>query len=202
MVRPGGVYLRDGSFEKRERFGREFAAYANRALLQAAPVDPGTAITLNREVVRIPQKNRRFWFAALLGFIPGRGTVLSGEVTTEVSVLRLGEVTIVMIPGEIAPELGLQIKAWGGPFTQVWSLANDEIGYILHPDKFHRDLFRYEAGKSVGPLAGSIIMASVARLLAETGPARNTFLPLPTVGEDRGEGASRQSGQGGITAGP
>lgn len=168
MVRPGGIYLREGSFEKRDKFGRAFAGYANRALSAARPVRLDAAITLKREVVRIPLENRRFWYAALFGFMPVRGTVFSGEVTTEVSVLRMGAVTIVMVPGEIAPELGLQIKEWGGPHTQVWSLANDELGYILNPDKFHWDLYRYEAGKSVGPQAGSLIMASVERLLAAT----------------------------------
>jgi hypothetical protein len=172
MVRPGGIYLRKGSFEKRDKFARAFVDYANQALLASAPVQLEAAITLKREVIKIPLENRRFWYAALLGIIPGRGTVFSGEVTTEVSVLRMGAVTIVMIPGEIAPELGLKIKGWGGPHTQVWSLANDEIGYILNPDKFHWDLYRYEAGKSVGPQAGSIIMDSVARLLAETDLAR------------------------------
>ncbi len=177
MVRPGGIYLRKGSFEKRDKFGREFVGYANRALLTAEPVQLEAAITLKQEVVKIPLENRRFRYAALFGIIPGRGTVFSGEVTTEVSVLRMGALTIVMIPGEIAPELGLQIKAWGGPFTQVWSLANDELGYLLPQDKFYWDLYRYEAGKSVGPQAGSIIMESVARLLAETDLARRQRPP-------------------------
>lgn len=65
------------------------------------------------------------------------------------------------------PELALEIKKIGGPKTQVWSLANDEIGYILVEEKFFTRTFKYEHTMSVGPDAGTIIMRSVTKLLKQ-----------------------------------
>jgi hypothetical protein len=53
------------------------------------------------------------------------------EDTTELQVMRIGELGIVALPGEIFVALGLAIKQ-ASPFahTVVVSLANDHIGYV------------------------------------------------------------------------
>ncbi len=118
--------------------------------------------------MRLPMRNKQFIAALTLGLIPKSYDFLfSGSVHTEVNVLKIGPVTIVMVPGEIVPELGLRIKALYGPKTQVWSLANDEIGYILVDEKFQAPLFKYERTMSLGPKTGSLIMRDLKQLAPE-----------------------------------
>ncbi len=166
MVSPGFEW-QNGSFEGRETFGKKFAWYVLDALGDSHRVDTSKSIYFSKEVIQIPLENKLFWWAGVLGAMPLRGTLSSGVITTEVSVLKIGEVTIIMIPGEIAPELGLELKKMAGPNTQVWTLANDEIGYILHPDKCDWPMYRYERGKSVGCQAWPIIHESVQRQISK-----------------------------------
>lgn len=56
---------------------------------------------------------------------------MPASLETEVQALRIGEVGIVGIPGELFTELGMAIKQGSPlPFTFVAELANDSIGYI------------------------------------------------------------------------
>ena len=69
---------------------------------------------------------------------------LQGETReTWLQVMRLGEVAIVGVPGEMFASLGLAIKR-RSPFrhTVVVGLANDEVGYI--PDRAGYDLGGYQ----------------------------------------------------------
>ena len=167
MVSPGYEW-RHGSFRGRETFGKKFAQYVLGVEKNTQPVDCSRPVVFSKETIRIPLENKRFIVAGILGAIPLRGIIPSMEITTEVNVLRIGSVAIVTIPGEISPELGLEIKKMGGTGTQVWSLANDEIGYIIRSDKYYWNLYRYERGKSVGHEAWPIIRESVARQIKST----------------------------------
>ncbi len=59
-----------------------------------------------------------------------------------VSLLRLGDLVVVGIPGEPTSELGRRIvalgKKWGFPHTVVVSHCNGWIGYILEPEDYDR----------------------------------------------------------------
>jgi hypothetical protein len=167
MVSPAFEWKR-GSFSGRTSFGEKFSSYVEHAFHNAEAMRMAGPVIHASEIVRIPLENKMFFVGALLGAIPLRGVLWSGNITTETHVLRIGEMTIVMIPGEITPELGLELKRIGGPHTQVWSLANDEIGYILDPDKYPWHMYRYERGKSIGSKAWPIIRDSVLRELGAT----------------------------------
>ncbi len=164
MVSPAYEWKK-GSFVGRESFGEKFSSYVESALANPHHVETVSPIAHKSEVIRIPLENELFLLAGILGAIPLRGLLLSGDITTETHVFRIGGMTIIMVPGEIAPELGLELKQLAGPHTQIWSLANDEIGYILHDDKYSWPLYKYERGKSIGPQAWPIIRDSVTREL-------------------------------------
>ena len=86
------------------------------------------------------------------------------EATTDC--LRLGDLLIVGVPGEMAAGLGLEIKKnatrfSGARHTTIGGLANAWISYILSPEEYDRG--GYEAsvsfyGRELGPriVAGAI----------------------------------------------
>jgi neutral ceramidase len=83
------------------------------------------------------------------------------STTTSVS-LRLGELVIVGIPGEVTAELGLKIKseaaqATGARYVAIGGLADQWISYILSEDEYRRG--GYEASVSFyGPTLGKTIV--------------------------------------------
>lgn len=165
MVSPAFEW-KHGSFAGRETFGAKLASYTQTSDRESVSIHTTFPIAHASETIRIPLENKMFLLAGLLGAMPLRGILCTGAITTETHVFRIGDVTIMMVPGEISPELGLELKKLGGPRTQVWSLANDEIGYIIAPEKYSWDMYRYERGKSVGPQAWPIIRDSIRRELS------------------------------------
>ena len=91
--------------------------------------------------------------------------VLKGLLTeicphqTESTALRLGDLLIVGVPGELICSLGLKIKEQlrrgGAKIPVIGGLANEWISYILSPDEY--DQGGYEAsvsfyGRGLGPV--------------------------------------------------
>jgi hypothetical protein len=115
-------------------------------------------------------------------------------VRTEVAWLRLGELDVAAIPGEIYPELVLDkvqdppdpgadfpdapvepaiYKQLRGPHRLLVGLANDEIGYILPkrqwdekpPFCYGRQKAQYGEANSVGPETGPIVCRAFKELV-------------------------------------
>jgi len=121
-------------------------------------------IGLARKEFYIEMSNWVFGLCGKLRVLPreryytGEGS-LNASMKTEVNYLRIGDVNILMIPGEPFPELAMggylpaEIAAAGGPEMNpvpwreafndpnllIFGLANDEIGYIIPPNDFVLD---------------------------------------------------------------
>ena len=68
-----------------------------------------------------------------------------------------------MLPGELHPEPALAIKERFGSGTQIWSLANDEIGYILPAGRFDDKELAYWRDYLTGDyFAGALSLADFA----------------------------------------
>ena len=52
-----------------------------------------------------------------------------------------------------------------GRYRMVVALGNDELGYILHPDDWPRDLYKYERSMSVGPQTWPLLESAARELL-------------------------------------
>ncbi|MBQ4354886.1 MAG: hypothetical protein IJC71_08340 [Clostridia bacterium] len=119
-------------------------------------------LALARTEITVPLDNTAFLYYRFLGILDTpakRGNGAAGyEITSEMSVLRLGNCTFALIPGEIFPELVIggcfpddraaspenenpiplcTIAAeYGHDRLFVLGLANDELGYIVPPNDF------------------------------------------------------------------
>jgi hypothetical protein len=194
-----GKPLADGTFEKTERYGRLLAQRAAEALQQAKPVTL-TPLAVQRREIYLPVDNKAYllgWKLGVLGRVsyrwtgdPARAEPLKKDedarrcIKTEVARLRLGELDVACIPGEIYPELVLgkvqeppernadfpdaavepsiygQLK---GRYRMLIGLANDEIGYII-PKRQWDEKAPYCYGRKTAPYG------EVNSLGAETAP--------------------------------
>ncbi len=84
---------------------------------------------------------------------------------TEIQALRVGEVAVVGLPGEIFVELGLEIKSKSPfPRTLTCELANDCLGYIPTPQAFENPSYEVYTTPA-SPATGPAMVASALSLL-------------------------------------
>jgi hypothetical protein len=206
-----GRLLADGTFAKTERYGRLIGQLAMKALANTEPIDLVPVEARSREVY-LPLYNPRYKLARTLGILKREQHIWTGDwrqapaaqangagkelaVATEIGWLRLGNLEIAAIPGEIYPELVLskvqdpvdpgadfpdapiepgiyaQLKS---PHRFLIGLANDELGYIIPkrqwdekpPFCYGRKRKQYGEENSVGPETAPILCRAFQDLVA------------------------------------
>jgi hypothetical protein len=212
-----GKLLADGTWEKTERYGVLIGELAERALKDARPVTL-TPLEARSAEVFLPLENKLYLLGRQLGVLKRDGYLWKGDpkkaepaapnetrkplcMKTEVGYLRLGELEIAAIPGEIYPELVLgkvqdppdpgadfpkapiEPSVYGqlrGPHRMLIGLANDEVGYIIpkrqwdekKPYCYGRKKPQYGEQNSVGPEAAPILCNAFKELARRAGPKR------------------------------
>lgn len=192
-----GVVLPNDSFSKTQRYGELVGEAAEKALQKSKPLTL-TPFTVRSKAVFLPMDNQLYLAARMVGLLD-RDCYLwtdgmeKGEpvkrivnplkrhaIRTEVAYLRLGELDVASIPGEIYPELVLDkvvdppeegadfpnapvepaiYKQMKGPYRMIVGLANDEVGYVIPkrqwdekaPFCYKRSKSQYGEENSLGP---------------------------------------------------
>ncbi|MEX2186479.1 MAG: neutral/alkaline non-lysosomal ceramidase N-terminal domain-containing protein [Pirellulales bacterium] len=222
-----GDELKEGDFAYCERYGQMVAKLAAKAIDAAEPIDL-SSITVSSKPIAIPLDNMLYKLARALGVLQREGREWTGDaetlgkpisiknsraavaVETEVAYLRLGQLHVACIPGEIYPELvygKFQDPAEAdadyphapleksvasilpGDKWLLFGLANDEIGYIIPKRQWdQRGPFAYGGKKqygeinSCGPEVAPIVMQALENRVREATPALTTPAPA-TVGQ-------------------
>jgi neutral ceramidase len=87
---------------------------------------------------------------------------------TEIQVLRIGDVYIVGLPGEVLVEVGLEIKAKAGIQNLfIVSLANDAVGYVCPRTAYKEGGYEPGSGTNLAPGASEIITEQALKLLEQ-----------------------------------
>jgi len=205
-----GMSLKDGTFEKTERYGRAVGELADRALAKAKPLDLSPIAVRSRQTY-IPLDNKGYLALRQIGTLKRNAYLWADDpykaepaddketkkrvaLQTEVAWIRLGELDLAAIPGEIYPELVLDkvqdppdpgadfpdapiepavYKQLKGPHRMLIGLANDEIGYIIPkrqwdekpPYCYGRKSAQYGEINSVGPETAPILCKAFAELV-------------------------------------
>jgi hypothetical protein len=167
--------LGDNTFEAAARMGRILGEAGARALAAAEKGEARSALGYWRELLSLPLANPLLLQALEAGLLEEE-LHADGTLTSECSLLRLGDTSLLFVPGELLPALGLAYKeamrAAGARVAAVVGLANDEIGYILPKDEFvyPPNLLEpgdhYEETMSLGPQTAPLLSAAVERLLS------------------------------------
>ena len=205
-----GKELADGTFEKSERYGQLVGQLADKALKNAVP-SALTPFDIRPRTILVPVTNKLYHLAFQFGtlnrtmytwdgnptpaeFKPTKDIQKPVAVKTEVGYLKLGDLEVAVIPGEIYPELVLgkvqdpadpgadfpnapiepalypQMK---GKHRMIVGLGNDELGYLIPkrqwdekaPFCYGLKKAQYGEENSVGPDAAGIICKTFQELV-------------------------------------
>ncbi|MCS6866671.1 MAG: neutral/alkaline non-lysosomal ceramidase N-terminal domain-containing protein [Gemmata sp.] len=205
-----GQELADGTFAKADRYGFLVAQLAEKALKNAVRITLTPFDIRTREIL-IPVENKNFQLGFQIGVLKRKMYVWDGNpvpakwletkdikqpvaVKTEVGYLKLGDLEVAAIPGEIYPENVLgqvqdpvdpgadfpdapiepaiyaQLKS---PHRMLIGLANDELGYFIPKRQWDvKEPFCYGLKKaqygeinSVGPEAAPVICNTFKQLV-------------------------------------
>jgi hypothetical protein len=181
--RDGVRTFREASFEKAEALGDNLAVVVIKALRGDKAIrveNPEVAVAA--KTIYVPMAGPYGW-AIMLGLVhPG---YFWGKARTEVDALRIGDLEILTVPGELYPEIaeggiespegadypGDPIEApplrpeMHGKVNMIIGLANDEIGYIIPktqwdvkpPYAYGRSDPQYGEVNSAGPDVAPVI---------------------------------------------
>jgi hypothetical protein len=207
-----GKALEDGTFEKTIRYGELVGELADKALSHAKALTL-TPLQTRARAVYIPVINKSYEIGWQLGVIDREAFLWTGDpykveplkdgklppkqtaaMRTEVGYIRLGELEIAAIPGEIYPELVLDkvqdppdpgadfpdapiepaiYKQLKRPYRMMIGLANDELGYIIPkrqwdekpPFAYGRKQAQYGEKNSCGPDTAPILCRAFQALV-------------------------------------
>ncbi|MBL7189302.1 MAG: neutral/alkaline non-lysosomal ceramidase N-terminal domain-containing protein [Phycisphaerae bacterium] len=89
------------------------------------------------------------------------------HLTTEFQILRLGDVYILGLPGEVLVEIGLEIKQRAGvEKLLVIALANDPIGYVCPGKAYDEGGYESGTGTNLAKGAGEIMVEQALDLIS------------------------------------
>lgn len=174
----GGMQSPDtevNTHEEAERFGRVLAEAAERALV-GVDADPAPTLGFGRAEVVFRLENPLYTMGMELGLVP-QAELRGEDGVSEVSLIRIGPAMLASVPGELFPELGLQLKASmraaGATVPVVVGLADDELGYLVpaedfvYPADYLDPGKQYEESFSAGPTVAPAVTAALTALIAQ-----------------------------------
>lgn len=113
-----------------------------------------------------PVENKHLEFIAHLGILPR--TFRDGRLETSVDFWRIGEAEFVSLPGETLPVVGFAAKdLLRGKSKFLFSLGNDELGYLLDERIMKDPAYFYEKTVSPGPAATRTFLGWIAQMVNE-----------------------------------
>ncbi len=154
-----------GNWEKAERYGRELGILVWREWEKVRPAAAPT-LAFHTEEIALPPHTWHRDFMKTGGTEYGLTETLGAKLLallfptkTHSTSLRVGDLLLVGIPGEMTAELGTSVKsrvraATGAPHVVIGGLADEWVSYILSADEYRKG--GYEAsvsfyGQTLGP---------------------------------------------------
>jgi hypothetical protein len=167
--------VKDHSFEEAEFIGKKLAEEGVKAL-SSANSNQLAVISIKKRLLAAKLTNPLYKIAFQRKLLPDARNK-KGQIETEVNLIKIGDLWLATVPGELLPKLGLSLKAQllqsGARVAGIIGLANDELGYILPVEdfKYPWNPFKpgrhYEETNSIGKEITPKLMSALAELLQE-----------------------------------
>jgi neutral ceramidase len=143
----------------RERMGKALGSEALKRLQMVTTTDSVTLKALKKEVE----------FATKKEADPNEtegGDKNKDYIKTEVQVLRLGDIYILGLPGEVLVEVGSEIKKKAGLENLfIVTLSNDTIGYVCHSGAYEEGGYEPGTGTNLAKGVGEIMIKEALKLI-------------------------------------
>lgn len=145
--------------------GRRFGEMVLEAVSKETEIYDSPRITIRKSNLSLPLANFKYWLVAKFGVI--ERDFSKNAVETEMYVIDIGPAQIITAPGELLPSVGFKMKQMmTAKYKFIFSLAQDELGYILDREYFKKKNYWYEQSMSVGPETAPIIYKTIESLLS------------------------------------
>jgi len=143
----------------REQIGKALGGEALRRLQLVTTTGSATLKALKKEI-KFPTKK-----AASPAETADENKTIN-YVTTEIQVLRVGDIYILGLPGEILVEVGLEIKKRAGLENLfIVTLSNDTIGYVCHSQAYEEGGYEPGPGTNLAQGAGEIMVKEALNIV-------------------------------------
>jgi hypothetical protein len=154
-----------GNWEQAERYGRELGIIVWREWQKIEPA-PAPAFSYAFEEIALPERTWHPDFMETGGAEYGLDEQIVGKILklmvptrTFSGSLRLGDLLLVGVPGEMAAGLGLSVeedvrRATGVRHAVIGGLANEWVSYILTPEEYKKGGYESSVsfyGETLGP---------------------------------------------------
>jgi len=148
------------SFAWAEQIGTRLAEKTVGLLSQTQPV-AFEHIEVRSNAATVYMENKLFRFAKVMGVL-GMDLPESNEAYhSPVTAVKLGDLRIGTMPGEVAPHLGMQIReSLGGQSQLLIGLSQDYLGYIIDEQQFDDSRYAYERMLCASPELGREMVAA------------------------------------------
>ena len=164
--------VKDHSFPEAEYMGKKLA---EEGLALLSKVESQTSnVSIEKKEIKAKLTNILYKLAFGRKLLPDVRDK-QGYVNSEVNLIKLGDLWLATVPGEMLPKLGLRLKqqmrAAGAKVVGVIGLANDELGYILPTEDFKYPWNPFKPGKhyeetnSIGKEIAPSVMEGIKSLL-------------------------------------
>ena len=154
----------DRGVRQREQIGKALGGEALRRLQFLTTTGDVTLKALKREVV-FPTKKP--------ASPQVEGNKTPEQITTEIQVLRLGDIYILGLPGEVLVEVGLPIKKRAGlEKLFIVTLSNDAIGYVSHSAAYDEGGYEPGTATNLAKGAGEIMIEQALELIEQVKSSR------------------------------
>jgi hypothetical protein len=166
--------VKDHSFEEAEFMGKKLAEEGIKAL--SLVKGQKSNVSLQKKEIAAKLTNPLYKIAFWRKLIPDTRNK-KGQVESEVNLIKIGDLWLATVPGELLPKLGLKLKAQlldasrGAGVAGIIGLANDELGYILPVEDFKYPWNPFKPGKhyeetnSIGKGIAPAVMSALDELL-------------------------------------
>lgn len=156
--------VRENTFEEAKRIGKKIAKKVIETKFESVELKDN--ILFKKEVFDIPLENPFLETEDILKMIERK--IYNGTIKTEINYINFsGIAEIFTVPGEITPKVGMRIKEkLKAKYKFIFSLTNDELGYILPEEEFFLEKFNYERTRSVSPKIATIIQEKLEKILS------------------------------------
>jgi len=166
--------VKNHSFEEAEFMGKKLAEEGVKALSQVT--GQKSKVSLQKKEIAIKLTNPLYKIAFWRKLIPDARNK-KGQVESEVNLIKIGDLWLATVPGELLPKLGLRLKAQlldasrGAGVAGIIGLANDELGYILPVEDFKYPWNPFKPGKhyeetnSIGKEIAPKVMSALDELI-------------------------------------
>lgn len=143
----------------RQRIGKALGGEALRRL-QFVPTSGDVTLTAMKKAIKFPLKEP----------VPCAEIVEIEKspdyLTTEIQILRIGNIYLLGLPGEILVEVGLEIKKRAALENLfIITLSNDTIGYVCHAEAYEEGGYESGTGTNLAKGAGEIMVREALDLI-------------------------------------